>query len=175
MKSGTQSLKMNNMGNNTNSNKFQKFDENQLNEAKASMKLLQTKMVNNNANSNVGGGMSNMGNNMNNLNNNNNYRKPFKPNFDNDDDLQIKIDSNINFQGGNSGMNRLGSKNQFGGGVGNTASKNTAGRVTNTNSSQRNHDIKGNNKITSNQKNNMNFNYEEPEDDRPAFAKTAVR
>ena len=170
MKSGPGTLKMNS---NMNSNKIQKFDENQLNEAKASMKLLQNKIENNYGNSNQGGPIYNMGNNMNSLNNNN-YRKPFKPNFENDD-MQINIDPNKNFQGINSGVNRMNTKNQFGGGVGNTGNKNTGGRVTNTTSSQRNHEIKGNNKIPQNQKNNMNFYHEEPEDDRPAFAKTAVR
>ena len=95
MKSGTQTLKMNNLNNNTNSNKFQKYDENQLSEAKESMKLLQVKMGSHIANPSLGGTLKNTTNTMNTLsnNNNNNYRKPFKPNFENEN-MHIQIDSN---------------------------------------------------------------------------------
>jgi hypothetical protein len=177
MKSGTQASKMNNMNNNTNSNKFQKYDENQINEAKESMKLLQMKMGNNLGNSNLPTSMKNPQQVTNNLNNNNNnYRKPFKPNFESENN-QIQIDSNKNLPG-TSGMNRLNSKNQMGqGGFGPSSYKNSGNRVSNTtNSNHRNMpETFGNNKNPLNQKNNVNFNVEEPEDDRPAFTKTNVR
>jgi hypothetical protein len=193
MKSGTQNTQTLKMNSNTNSNKFQKYDENQLNEAKESMKLLQTKMGNNLGSSNLGGSLKNTNINCNNINfnnnlgnnnnnNNNNYRKPFKPNFENDN-MHIQIDSNKNLPG-TAGMNRINSKNHLAG-VGPSSYKNPGNnRISNTSNTHRNYpENNQDNRTISNQKgknippqnNNPMFNYEEADDDRPAFAKTNIQ
>ena len=151
-----------------------KFNENDMNEAKESLKLLKMKM---------GGGMSNMSNmtntgniginkpnnnimgvntfqgnglsnNINNTVGNSNYRKPFKPTFENENNNdRIQIDTTKKVVGGRT----------MGGGV---SQMPQTKKVSNINSNI-------GKKIPENNKNMITqpkFQIQELEDDRPAFA-----
>jgi len=194
MKSGTQNLKMNNMNSNPINNKFQKYDENQINEAKESMKLLQSKIGSNLGQTYLGASSKNTGNNLNynsgNSNNNNNYnnsnnsnyRKPFKPNFESEN-MQIQVDTLKNMPG-TAGTNRINAKNPMVGGGLSSYKPPGNNRITYTSNTHRNNSESYNEnnvnsalkqKTNMNNNNNVNFNYQDPDDDRPAVAKSNVR
>lgn len=150
--------------NNINTGGTKKFDENEINEAKESLKLLKMKMGNNLGGNNTNTNNFDMGNNT----GNGNYRKPFKPNFgggDNHED-QIKMESTKKVMGGglknNSNNNIQNNQMSYG-----NSKKNLVSNTSNT-SNTKNVGNK-NVKMDNNLKNN-NFHYEEVVDDRPAIA-----